>query len=348
MRPKSAAGFILLVALLILHLASSAAVAKLRIGVLDLEPKGGVREDITEVISEQVRMEFAKDTTFVMTEREKIRGILDELGFGQSACVTQQCVLQVGKLTQAEKMVTGSLGNLESKYILSLRVVDVETGSWQVSDQEQRVLPVQDLDKLVPPLVARIARRLKGETVEPKRYNSIRIALIPQELIIKNATIIMDEVDTSYMNLPGVTEDIEIGRHSLKIDSRDYFGSKSFDLPLSPSPYSIQLRIMRRNGNVGEEEYNSVRILPRRRMFPHELVIKGVTVILDDIDTFYLDLPGLIENVQIGEHHLTLDSPEYFGSENFKLKASPSPYKIEPVLFRKIGRKTNQKDSKTP
>jgi len=239
--------FILLLFYLVLSITAPQAAERIKIGVLDLRAKGEVKPSTAEVISEKVRIEFAKEEAFLLTDKDRVKGILDYLGFEQGFCEDKECLLRVGELARAEKMITGFVGNLGNKYILFLRVLDVETGGWRVTDQEEKILRIEDLDQLVLPLVKRIIQKLKAEKEIPQKlsgYNSIIILPLPGELIIKGAKIIIDRTDTTFSDLPGIVENLKYGRHNLKIDAEEYFGTASFYLTASPSPFDIELEMI--------------------------------------------------------------------------------------------------------
>ncbi|MEW6686957.1 MAG: hypothetical protein AB1393_12265 [Candidatus Edwardsbacteria bacterium] len=59
-----------------------------------------------------------------------------------------------------KKMVVGSIGRLGEKYKLFLRVVNVETARIEEEDKEEGVVKVEELDRLVPPLVNRLAPKV--------------------------------------------------------------------------------------------------------------------------------------------------------------------------------------------
>ena len=249
LKTKRTAIYLFLVFLLHLlwFITPSKAAENIRMGVLDLEAKGDVRPSTAEVISEQLRIEFAKDPNLKIIGIDRLRGILKEMGYEKSPCVDQQCVLRAGQYAQAEKMTSGFLGNLGKKYILSLKVLDVESESFIFSDQEEGILKLEDLNQLVPPLVSRIIQKLQVEVKKPpefKESNSIRIVPLPEGLNIKGARVILDARDTTILDLPGVVEDLECRRHFLKIEAPEYVGVTEFELSPSPSPYQVRLKML--------------------------------------------------------------------------------------------------------
>ena len=50
------------------------------------------------------------------------------MGFQQSGCTTDECMVQVGKLIGVEQIVGGSISKVGSTYSVSARMVSIETG----------------------------------------------------------------------------------------------------------------------------------------------------------------------------------------------------------------------------
>lgn len=61
-------------------------------------------------------------------ERGRIGEILDEQKFQASGCTEQSCVVEMGQLLGARKMVAGSISRVGETYNMALNVIDIETG----------------------------------------------------------------------------------------------------------------------------------------------------------------------------------------------------------------------------
>ena len=99
----------------------------LLIGVLDLDPIG-VQQDEARAISERLRLYVGRQDVFDVIERNRMEEIMEELGFQLSgACATDECVVQVGKILGARKMIAGSVSKVGNLYSLQIRIIDIET-----------------------------------------------------------------------------------------------------------------------------------------------------------------------------------------------------------------------------
>jgi TolB-like protein len=101
---------------------------KISLAVSDLTAQG-VKESDAAVISEQLRAELMKSPRIQLIERNQMQEILKEQGFQQSGCTSDACAVEIGQLLGVKNMVVGSVGAAGSYTVLSVRVVDVSTGT---------------------------------------------------------------------------------------------------------------------------------------------------------------------------------------------------------------------------
>ena len=100
---------------------------KASIAVLELEA-GGISAYEAQVLSNRLRTELFKTDKFTVLERDKMDEILIEQGFQLSACTSNECAVEVGKLIGVEKMVAGNIAKIDNLFTIDIRLIDVETG----------------------------------------------------------------------------------------------------------------------------------------------------------------------------------------------------------------------------
>ena len=94
-----------------------------------LEFKGkGISQTDASALSDRLNNELYKLGTYRLVERNQINEILIEQGFQQSGCTSDECVVEVGKLLGAQKMVAGSISKVGDVYSVSARIVDMQSG----------------------------------------------------------------------------------------------------------------------------------------------------------------------------------------------------------------------------
>ncbi|MFC1628277.1 CsgG/HfaB family protein [Gemmatimonadota bacterium] len=100
---------------------------QLTIGVLDLDANG-VEDGEVRAISERFRTYLGRTGIFAVIERNQMESIMTEMGFQASgACNTDECVVQVGQVLGASKMVAGSVSKVGNLYSLQIRMIDIAT-----------------------------------------------------------------------------------------------------------------------------------------------------------------------------------------------------------------------------
>ena len=101
---------------------------KKSIAVLELDA-GGISTYEAQVLTNRLRTELFKTEKFNVLERDKMDEILIEQGFQLSACTTNECAVEVGKLTGVEQMVAGNVAKIDNLFTINIRLIDVETGN---------------------------------------------------------------------------------------------------------------------------------------------------------------------------------------------------------------------------
>lgn len=101
---------------------------KANIAVLDLEAIS-VTPNEARTLTNKLRGELVRTRKYTVIERSQMEEILNEQGFQLTGmCSTDECYVEAGKLLGVEQLVGGSIGRVGNTYLISLRLIDVETG----------------------------------------------------------------------------------------------------------------------------------------------------------------------------------------------------------------------------
>jgi TolB-like protein len=101
---------------------------KVNIAVLDLEALA-VSLNEARTLTDKLRGELVRTGKFQVIERAQMLEILNEQGFQQTGmCNTDECYVEAGKLLGVEQLIGGSIGKVGSIYLISIRLIAVETG----------------------------------------------------------------------------------------------------------------------------------------------------------------------------------------------------------------------------
>ncbi len=127
----------------------------LNIAVISFTPQEPVSPGEASFVTEFFRGYLVQSKTFRIVEKQNMDKILAEQGFQQTGCTTQECVIQMGKILNVKMMITGQFGKLISRYILTINLIDIETGEIIYSDKGDCESD-RDIDVMVQELVNRL------------------------------------------------------------------------------------------------------------------------------------------------------------------------------------------------
>jgi hypothetical protein len=106
---------------------------KTTIAVLTIESKGGISKSEAATLSDRLGSMLVNTNAFIVLERGKMNDILSEQGFQQTGCTSTECAVEVGKLLNVQKMVSGSIGKIGQTYTIDLSLIDVKTAQIEQS-----------------------------------------------------------------------------------------------------------------------------------------------------------------------------------------------------------------------
>ena len=105
--------------------------------VVDLQAKEGVSPGVASMLSDYLRTQLVNTNKFVMVTRENMESILKEQQFQMTGCTSNECVIEAGKLLGVRKIFSGSIGKIGGTFIISLGLVDVQSGQIERAETER-------------------------------------------------------------------------------------------------------------------------------------------------------------------------------------------------------------------
>jgi TolB-like protein len=96
------------------------------IAVLTLEGKG-ISSQESEILTERLRSTLVRLGRFKVLERSQMEAIMEEQGFQQTGCLTNECLVEAGRILGVRLMVSGTVGKIGASYAVDVRLFDVET-----------------------------------------------------------------------------------------------------------------------------------------------------------------------------------------------------------------------------
>ena len=184
----------------------------LSIAVMDLDPQGGVNKQEAGVLTNRLRSELVRTNKFVVLDRGNMDAILGEMGFQMSGCTSTECAVEMGKLLNVQKMVSGAVGKLGTLYTFDIIFIDIGTGQIEKSITRDYQGEIEGLIKLMQS----IARELAGTeqpVAVPETY-TLSIQSVPAD-----ATVFIDNEEVGRTPF---TETYEAGDYGVRLSMNNY------------------------------------------------------------------------------------------------------------------------------
>ena len=108
--------------------AADLAAGKYTVAVLDFEGRG-ISQLEAATLTDRLSSELANTNAVILVERGQMSEILDEQGFQQSGCTSDECAAEVGALLGVHNMISGAFGKLGNTYTIDVKMFSVETGA---------------------------------------------------------------------------------------------------------------------------------------------------------------------------------------------------------------------------
>ncbi|MEW6684584.1 MAG: formylglycine-generating enzyme family protein [Candidatus Edwardsbacteria bacterium] len=281
---------------------------RIPLAILDLEAQD-VPKGTAAVISELLRSEFRKSQKFDLVEKNKMDEILKEWAFRQTGCTEAGCATEAGIMLNVKKMIIGSLGKLGTKYILSLRVVDVDRRSIDYTEEEKQVVSEEDLDKLIPPIVLRIIPHIRlGIAPSPlpeAETGGLKVYSTPA-----GAVVFLD--GQNFGETPQALSEIVVGEHQLVLVKDGY---KNYETRIT-----VAKNVTKTISASLVKQYGSLRITSQP---------VGAEIVLDGVPRGVTTEEGLLINqLLVGSHKLRATKPGY---ESYEVEVTTTPDEVTEI-----------------
>lgn len=186
---------------------------KTTIAVLNIDTKGIVHDPAS--ISYMVRLEMEKANVFTVMDKYDIADIVEKNNVDISKCYGKSCLVSVGKILKADKMLSGSIERFGEKIVITLRIIDVKTGEVENSDAMEYLNLQPEVQKMIEISV----KNLLDIENDPNLVN----------LLVDYEAPISSPKTTLRLSGPRMGASIVIGPAAKRLlDSKDYGGYEMF------------------------------------------------------------------------------------------------------------------------
>lgn len=203
----------------------SLCIAQTTISVLDFQANG-ISPTEASILTDRFRAELIQLKEYSVIERAAMQEILEEQGFQQSGCVTDECVVEVGQMLGAQQMVGGSIGRLGDVFTITARVIDVESG-------EILNVTTYDHEGDIGSLLKTGMRQVALDLFSKQEVASVSAVVNTGDLFVgttpDGAELIVDNRKMGYT--PMLIEKLGIGGHQIQLKVKGYL-SQSHDITI--------------------------------------------------------------------------------------------------------------------
>jgi formylglycine-generating enzyme required for sulfatase activity len=126
------------------------------VAVIDIESTGKVDKDLVRPLTDSVRKEIVKSGKYEVMDRGNMDKILKEQAFQMTGCTSKECAVEAGQLLGVGKIVVGSVSIIGKTYLLSLSLVNVETGKVEWIEDQECKCEIDDLISLSKQVSAKL------------------------------------------------------------------------------------------------------------------------------------------------------------------------------------------------
>jgi sulfatase modifying factor 1 len=88
----------------------------------------GIAPAEAAALTDRFRSELFITNAYTVLERNRMEEILQEQGFQQAGCSSNDCMAEIGKLLNVQQIFSGSVSQFGSLYTVMIRLIDVESG----------------------------------------------------------------------------------------------------------------------------------------------------------------------------------------------------------------------------
>lgn len=119
----------------------------------------GVGAGDAAVASDWVRAGLIQAGTVTVVERERMEAVLGEQAFQQTGCTREDCAVRLGRMINAQRIVVGRVTAFLGEFVVTVGVVDIETGR-AVANDTARGRTADELEAALKSLSVRLASSL--------------------------------------------------------------------------------------------------------------------------------------------------------------------------------------------
>jgi TolB-like protein len=130
-----------------------------------------------DILADLVRNELSISPQYTVIDRESTQALLEEAELQLSGLVDPESVVDVGRMLGVRKLMVGTIGELGQLYVITMRIIDVQTGEIERVVTEEFVGVMEDLRR---PVRVAVQKLLEIEGIEVDRGTYVHVSSEPE------------------------------------------------------------------------------------------------------------------------------------------------------------------------
>jgi len=145
---------------------------KVKIGIIEFQSlnEEAKKDNLGKIVSEMLTTSFVNSESFKIIEREQLQKVVQEFQLSQSGIIDTSYAKQIGKITGADAIVTGSVTKIGNDLRLDARIIDVESGIILTAEKSEGKVEIKSIGMMTDRIV--ILQQNSGVGVKPLFYYS--------------------------------------------------------------------------------------------------------------------------------------------------------------------------------
>ena len=101
---------------------------KMTVAILDFEPRG-ISTLEAQTLTDRFATEINNTGKVVLVDRNSMREVMQEQGYTEVECSSEECAAEVGAMLGVQFMISGAIGKLGDTYTIDVKMFEVATGA---------------------------------------------------------------------------------------------------------------------------------------------------------------------------------------------------------------------------
>ncbi len=147
------------------------------VAVIDFDPSGISQLEATS-LTNRFRTAVGDVGAMRLVERGMMEEVLQEQGFQQTGCTSEECAVEVGQLLGVQNMIGGSIGRVGETFTIDVRMISVQSGISLMTKQKTYAGKIDGLIIEIEVLAYELYDATIPDELEARRIAGVPVAAV--------------------------------------------------------------------------------------------------------------------------------------------------------------------------